>query len=222
MIELDLQPPLHQPNRLACLKTSASVVLVAAMAMALSSANSITSALTADDIAQLKTGEPVVTISEAESPADGDVVGTIDIAMPAAAVWNVLIDCAGAPAFMENLKSCTVIERDPAGKWDVRAHEVQWLALLPKVRSVFRSDYVTNQSIRFKRAGGDLNYLEGQWRLEPMQGGKATRVHYQARVGFSSLVPSFMVRSALEKDIPHFLKVIRQEVMRRSVASATR
>ncbi len=164
----------------------------------------------------MKSGAPVVRVTEAAGPADGEVRGAVEIAAPPAAVWAVLHDCAGAPAFMENLKSCTVLAEAADGSWDVREHVIQWSSFLPQVRSEFRSDYVKDQSIRFMRTGGDLSYLEGEWRLEPIAGGKATRVNYEARVGFSSFVPGALVRNALIADIPHFLTVLRQEVLRRT------
>lgn len=172
-------------------------------------------AATPDAAARLERGEVVVQISTADSPADGEINAAIDIPAEPSRVWAVLFDCARAPAFMENLKSCTVIERGPKEAWDVREHLVQWTSFLPQVRSVFRSDYVRNTSIRFERVEGDLAFLAGEWRLEPVAGGAKTRVHYNARVGFHALVPSFMVRGALEADIPHFLTTIRAEVLRR-------
>ena len=108
-----------------------------------------------------------------------------------------------------------MIEQGAGGTWDIREHVVQWMSFLPQVRSEFRSDYVKNQSIHFKRTGGDLAFLEGSWQLEPLVGGKATRVHYEALVGFSTLVPGMLVHNALMTDIPHLLGVIRREVMRR-------
>ena len=168
-------------------------------------------------LSRLKAGEALVHVTAAASPADGDVRGAIDIPAPAASVWLVLYDCAGAPSFMENLKRCAVLEQGPSGVWDVREHVVQWTSFLPEVRSVFRSDYTLNQSIRFKRTAGDLAYLEGSWQLQPLPGGKATRLFYEVRVGLNSFVPGLLVRSALEKDVPEFLGVLRQEVMRRSV-----
>jgi uncharacterized membrane protein len=169
-----------------------------------------------DELAQLQAGSAVVRVTGAEGPADGDVRGAIDIPAPKSAVWVVLYDCAGAPSFMTSLVSCSVTEQGPGGAWDVREHQVQWTSFLPNVRSVFRSDYVNEKSITFKRAGGDLSFLEGEWRLEPLAGGKVTRIHYEARVGFNALVPGFLVRNALIKDIPKFLGVLRQEVLRRS------
>ncbi len=171
-------------------------------------------AATPDAAARLARGEAVVQISPADSPADGEIAAVIDILATPDRVWSVLFDCAGAPSFMDNLKQCRVVDQDPAGAWDVREHLVQWTSFLPQVRSVFRSDYVLNTSIRFKRVEGDLAFLAGEWRLEPMAGGAKTRLRYNARVGFHALVPAFMVRDALEADIPQFLGKIRDEVMR--------
>ncbi len=177
---------------------------------------------TADEITQLTTGVAVVRVTDIAGPADGEVRGAIDVPAAKSAVWGVLFDCAGAPSFMKSLQSCTVLEQGAGGAWDVREHQVQWTSFLPNVRSVFRSEYVKEQSIRFTRAGGDLQFLEGEWRLEPLAGGKATRIHYEARVGFNAMVPGFMVRAALMNDIPQFLGVIRAEALRRSFGTAAR
>lgn len=196
-----------------CAATFLAAIIVSCPALA-------TTAWSPEEMAQLKSGEAVVRVTEAASPADGEVSGLIEIAAPASEVWAVLVDCAGAPSFMENLKSCTVIEQGPDGAWDVRQHVVQWTKFLPEMRSVFRSDYIKDKSILFARAGGDLSWLEGSWVLEPLAGGAKTRVHYEARVGFSALVPGLLVRNALLKDIPNFLAILRMEVVRRAAANA--
>ena len=167
-----------------------------------------------DDLSRLAAGEAVVHIGPAAAPADGEINAAIDIPASPARVWAVMVDCARAPAFMANLKSCKVLQAGPNGAWDAREHRVQWLSILPEVRSVFRSDYVAETSIRFRRVEGDLKYLDGEWRLEPLKGGAATRLTYEARVGFHSLVPSFMVRSSLESDVPKLLQAIKTEVKR--------
>ena len=169
---------------------------------------------TADELAVLQSGAPVVGVTPAPKPADGEVRAAIDVPAPKSAVWAVLVDCEGAPAFMDNLKSCSVLEK--GGDWDVREHQIQWTTFLPKFKSVFRSQYVKEQSIVFKRTSGDLQYLEGSWRLEPRAGGAVTRIHYEVRVGFSSLVPGFLVRDAMARDIPHFLTVLRNEALQRA------
>jgi len=197
----------------------ALVALCAGMAMRPAAAKTNWSA---EELSILRGGTAIVSVTPADGPADGHVRAAIDVPAPKSAVWAVLFDCAGAPAFMPSLQSCTVMQQGPGGAWDVREHQVQWTSFLPNVRSVFRSEYVTEESIVFSRVEGDLSYLEGAWRLEPLAGGKATRIHYDARVGFSSLVPGFLVRNALLKDIPQFLGVIRQEVLRRGPGTAGR
>lgn len=167
------------------------------------------------DAARLEAGEAVVRVTQAKSPADGAVFAAIDIPAPPAAVWAVLTDCASAPSFLPNLQSCRVLEQAAGGLSDVREHKIAWSTLLPDLRSVFRSDYNVNSRIAFSRVEGDLKFLEGEWQLTPQSGGKATRLVYNTRVGFHALVPAFLIRNALAKDIPQFLSTIRAEVLRR-------
>lgn len=155
-----------------------------------------------------------VKISPDSGGADGRVEAVIDIAAPRARVWSVMLDCARAPSFMPALKSCTVLSSDPNGASDVREHRTSWSELFPDMRSVFRSDYIKETSIRFTRVDGDLKFLEGDWRLEPLENGKRTRLHYRARIGIAWPVPSFLIRNALERDVPLFLETLRTEIER--------
>lgn len=159
-------------------------------------------------------GDVTITVTPADSPADGNVVAMIDIPVSRAHVWQVLVDCARAPAVMPNLAGCAVLQTGPGNTWDVREHRVHWISLLPDIRSQFRSDYVRETSIRFKRTGGDMTALEGSWQLEPLNGGKSTRLKYNARVGFGAAIPSFIIRNALTADVPEFLKAIGAEAVR--------
>ena len=161
----------------------------------------------------------VVDVSSSDGTADGLVVGSIDIPAPRSKVWQVLVDCARAPRIMVNLKVCEVLEGPVSPKgaqpgWDVRAHHIVWIGILPPMRSVFKSTYGTETSIRFERAeGSDLTDLEGEWRLEPMADGAWTHLTYRARFGFHPLVPSFLIRQSMATDFPHFLEKIRAEAL---------
>jgi ribosome-associated toxin RatA of RatAB toxin-antitoxin module len=165
--------------------------------------------------ANVEPGQPVVRVTAAEGPIDGQVDATMFVPAPAAAVYSALTECARAPEVFPTLKSCRVIEADPARTWDVREHKVaSWASFLPDMSTVFRSEYVPNRSISFRLISGDLQHLDGGWRLEPVKGG--TRVTYEARVGFHALVPSFLVRQSLAGDVPKFMAAIRDESMRRA------
>ena len=166
-------------------------------------------------LANVDPGEPVVRVTAAEGPIDGQVDATMIVPAPAAAVYSALTECVRAPEVFPSLKSCRVIEADPASGWDIREHKVaSWASFLPDMSTVFRSEYVPNRSISLRLLSGDVQHLDGVWRLEPVDGG--TRVTYEARVGFHALVPSFLVRQSLAGDVPKFMAAIRDESVRRA------
>ncbi len=172
---------------------------------------------TADPVPD-RVDEPIVIVAAVDGPIDGQVEAVIDIPTSPSAVWSVLTDCIGAPAFLPNLRECSIIEAAPDGSSDVREHRVaSWASFLPDMRSVFRSDYVVERSITFQRTAGDLEHLEGTWSIRPIEGGAATRVTYLARVGFNPFVPGFLVRRSLASSVPAFLKTIRDEAIRRAL-----
>lgn len=151
--------------------------------------------------------------------AAGMVQAIIDIPVPPSILWKTMLDCKGANRFIEGLQKCRILKEDPKGKWDVREHVVSWLALMPSTRSEFRSDYQKHRSIKFMRTGGDLKILEGEWNLQSVQKGKETRLTYMARVDPGTILPSSMIRAAVEADFPKTLKALRKEAIRRKKAS---
>lgn len=187
------------------------VSLVALLTCCLAAAPALGFSLSSGDRARLAAGEAVVRVTPDGRGASGHIRAAIEIQALPAAVWRVMLDCERSPRFVRGLESCRIVERDPAGRWDVREHRIAWLAIMPRVRSVFRSRYETHRTISFHRLDGDLTVLEGFWRLEPA--GSGTRLFYEARVGIAAPVPDFLVRSAIESDLPRTLEALRQEVM---------
>ena len=169
--------------------------------------------LTADRRSRLAAGEPVVSVMPDDRGAAARIEAGIEIAAPPVKVWDVMLDCSRSARFIRGLESCRVIEADPAGRWDVREHQINWLSIMPRLRTVFRSQYETHRAIAFSRTDGDVPILEGAWRLEPIKAGAATRLHYEVRIGLSGPVPDFVVRSAIESDLPRTLIALRQEVL---------
>jgi uncharacterized protein YndB with AHSA1/START domain len=177
----------------------------------LPSAASAGTKIGAAEEARLAAGEVLVEAAVDEAEEAARVSAVIDIAAPPRSVWLVMTDCARAQRFVPGLISCRVLEADPAGAWDVREHLIDWAWYLPTMRNVFRSDYEPPTRLRFKRTDGDLARSEGEWRLESMKGGAATRLHYTALLSPRDWIPPSLALSSVREDVPNVLLALRRE-----------
>ena len=162
--------------------------------------------------------EPVVHVEPDEKANAAHVRASIDIAAPPLAVWGVITDCARQPQIVPNLESCRIVKHDPAGRWDIREHIINWAALMPKLRTVVRTSYDGIHRMLFKRVDGDMRISEGEWRIEPTANARASRLYYTALVAPKMPVPQFMVEHAVQNDLPNLLRSIE----RASVADAAK
>ncbi|MDB5466269.1 MAG: polyketide cyclase [Phenylobacterium sp.] len=165
-------------------------------------------------VAALAQGRPYVDVRPDPDGSSGLIRAAIDVPAPTTVIWTVMTNCDLAPTLVANLKSCRVLETDPAGAWDVREY-VSRMTFLPPVRNVFRSDYEPQRRIRFHRTAGDLAVFDGEWRLEPQAYG-GVRVFYENRVAAPFHVPGPLARIALRREVPTALLALR----RASVARA--
>ena len=161
--------------------------------------------------ARLAAGDVLVDVHIDDAQDAAAVSAVADITAAPQAVWAVMTDCDRAPRFVPDLVSCRVLERDPSGAWDVREHIIDWTWLLPNIRNVFRSDYEPPHRLRFKRVDGDLRLSEGEWRLEPLNGGSATRVYYSALLSPNSWIPASLALSSVRNDVPKIMRALRRE-----------
>ena len=84
-----------------------------------------------------------------------------------------MTDCRLASKLVVNVTSCKVLQSDAKARWDVREQVTRGGLFFPPIHNVFRSDYQPYSQIRFHRLSGDLKIEEGEWRLEPLDGGAA-------------------------------------------------
>lgn len=167
--------------------------------------------LNAEALAQLRSGEVLVEVGPDPQGAAGLIEAVIEVSTSPRKLWDAMVDCERSKRTLPALKTCRVTERAGDGSFDVREHVVQWVWPLPAVRTVFRSDYRPFASIAFKLVEGDLAVMEGDWRLEPVRQGAATRLRYRARITPGWPVPGALVRAALMSDIPNTLRALRLE-----------
>ncbi len=141
----------------------------------------------------------------------GLIHAAIDIPAPPRTVWSIMTDCRLAAKLVISVTSCKVLQSDPLAGWDVREQVTRGGLFFPSLRNVFRSDYQPFSLIRFHRLSGDLKIEEGEWRLEALNGGAATRVIYVNRVAVNLFAPAFLVRAGIRHDTPQVLLNLRRE-----------
>ena len=141
----------------------------------------------------------------------GLIHAAIDIPAPPKTVWSIMTDCRLAAKLVISVTSCKVLQSDPRAGWDVREQVTRGGLFFPSLRNVFRSDYQPFSLIRFHRLAGDLKIEEGEWRLEALNGGAATRVIYVNRVAVNLFAPAFLVRAGIKHDTPQVLLNLRRE-----------
>ncbi|WP_340646783.1 SRPBCC family protein [Phenylobacterium sp.] len=150
--------------------------------------------------------------------ASGLIRAVEEIAAPPEVVWSLLTDCDLAPRMAPGLKSCRILQRDPGGRWDVR-EQIARPPLMPRFRSVVRSDFEPPRRLRFRRTDGDLKVLEGEWRLTPLAGGRATRVVYESRAASPYAAPGALVRLVLRRDVLAALAALKRESLAQAAAA---
>lgn len=151
--------------------------------------------------------------------ASGLLRAATDIPAPPALVWQILVDCDLATRLATTLKSCHVLQKDPAGRWDIR-EQVRKGGLLPPLHSTFRSDYEVPSRIRFRALSGDFRVFEGEWRLIPLDGGRATRVLYEVRAASPYAVPNAVARAVLRLEAPQALAALKRECLARTARAS--
>lgn len=166
--------------------------------------------------ALLQKGRPFVEVRPDPDGSSGLILGAIDVPAPLEVVWATVKDCDLAPKMAPNLKSCRIVDRDAAGRWDVR-EQISKGGLIPSMRSVFRSDYDYARAIRFHRIDGDLSVLEGEWRFARQPDGDV-RVIYENRVTAPFHVPGAIARLVLRHDVPLALMALRREALAKAAS----
>ncbi|MBO9709921.1 MAG: SRPBCC family protein [Caulobacter sp.] len=149
---------------------------------------------------------------QAEPGGRGGLVrAAVDIQAPPETVWRAILDCDRAGRMTPNVKRCTVVSRDADGLGEVREHVLRWGFLMPTLHSVARLDFQPYRRIAFRCLSGDIRNCQGEWRLEPVQGGHATHVTYENRATAPFGLPTGFATLAMRRDVPAALAALRRE-----------
>jgi len=122
-------------------------------------------------------------------------------------VWSLITSCAEAKLVVPGLESCEVLETAPDGSWQRIRHVVDYSWYLPRLTYEFRASYSYPARVSIERISGDLRTLRGSWELKSE--GADTRAHYAVVLAPGFWVPHWMVRAALQRDLPKMLRALR-------------
>lgn len=142
------------------------------------------------------------------------VHAAFDVAAPPSAVWASLTDCAGAPRHTPGLISCRVVNRGPG--WEEREHKLKGPIFHPVITNLFRLDMQPNSRLAFRRTGGDWKRSDGEWRLAPVAGGKATHVTYDMHFAIDAPIPASALRDGIAKGLPKSIEALRRDAIARA------
>ncbi|MDI3471236.1 MAG: hypothetical protein OJF62_003299 [Pseudolabrys sp.] len=152
--------------------------------------------------------EPQVSVTHDAARDATQVHASMTMPAPPMAVFAVLSECERAVTIVPNLVSCHVVQRDPAGHWDIRATEFK-LMLLVTIHAQTRNTYEPGKRIAFRLVGGDMRISEGEWRLTPAPNG-GTHVDYRATFAINIPAPRFMIDQAAKDDIPTLMRNVER------------
>jgi ribosome-associated toxin RatA of RatAB toxin-antitoxin module len=124
-------------------------------------------------------------------------------------VYRTLTDCAEALQFVPHLRKCVVLETAPDESWQVVEQQIDYGWFMPHAYYVFRADYERFERIRFTNVRGDFRENRGEWVFRPTADRKGTIVTYRVHVVPRFIVPRWLMRSTLKRDLPALLKGLR-------------
>jgi len=140
--------------------------------------------------------------------------GTVRAAMlvdaPPAVVFAAMTRCADAVRYVPHLRLCRVREHAADASWALVEQEIDFGWYAPRLRYVFRADFVTDRSIAFHQTTGDFKANEGIWEFEPAAEGARTLLRYRVYIDPPGYVPNWLARSTFKRELPQMLTDLRR------------
>lgn len=140
----------------------------------------------------------------------GTVRAAALIDAPPAVVFQLMTRCVDAVKYVPHLRVCRVRDRAPDDSWQLVEHEIDFGWYAPRLKWVFRADFVADRSITFKQVSGDFKANQGMWEFEPLEDGGRTLLRYRAYIDPPGYVPNWLARSTFKRELPQMLTDLRR------------
>lgn len=138
----------------------------------------------------------------------------LEIDAPPAACFEALVDYESFPRWQAAVEEIEVLDRDADGLGrDVR---VTVDAKLRRVAYTLRYSYRRPALIRWDYVEGDVEHVDGEFRLEPLDGGERTRATYVLGIDPGFPAPALVVRRLNDAVMKRSVEDLKREVDRRA------
>lgn len=124
-------------------------------------------------------------------------------------VWTILSDCESAPAYLDSVQSCELVETLDGGRAQVFRQRAKLRWFMPGFEHEFRLDYEPYERIRVTRVSGPFEQLDGVWWLLP-ESPNRTRLVYRLDIEPGPLIPKFMLSRPLRRDVLNAMRAVRE------------
>lgn len=139
------------------------------------------------------------------------VTRTITFDAPIQAVYDVIVDYAKYPEFVDGCDSTNILNQDESG-----ARVEYGLNLIKKFKYILALKHQKPNKVSWSFEEGDIFKVnEGSWQLKDLGGGK-TEVQYDLSVEVKGFAPSALVKGLTEKNLPAMLEAYHQQAKKRA------
>ena len=166
--------------------------------------------LTPAETQRVEKDEIVIRATLDASARRGTVRAAMLIDAPPAVVFESMTRCADAVRYVPHLRLCRVRDRAADNSWALVEQEIDFGWYAPRLRYVFRADFVADQSIAFRQVSGDFKANEGVWEFEPAEDGARTLLRYRVYIDPPGYVPNWLARSTFKRELPQMLVDLRR------------
>jgi ribosome-associated toxin RatA of RatAB toxin-antitoxin module len=171
-----------------------------------------------------KSDDLVVFARENGAVGTRDIVAVSEFAASPTAVYRVVTDYAHYADFMPYVKEARVLERKSETRVSVYAHispplvddrdwaiDVQLTPGSASNGSVFKTEWTaTPDAVPVRDGIVRVRMNKGSWTLEPLDGGKRTRVTYRVSTHPGGSIPSWVANKSNTVAIPDLFKAVRK------------
>jgi len=176
--------------------------------------------LTPDETRRLDAREIVIRAALDSGQRRGTVRAAVKIHAPPAVVFQLMSRCADAVQYVPHLRLCRVRDRAHDDSWQLVEHEIDFGWYAPRLKWVFRAEFVKDQSITFRQVTGDFKQNYGLWEFEPIDAGAGTLLRYRATIDPPGYVPNWLARSTFKRELPQMLTDLRKRCEAEQTARA--